>query len=546
MATTSLPAKDQPSTVPSKDKTVPGDTFPVMTGTDKTTVEPGIPTMQPSSSSISGTWSDSFIATKDKASASTCMSSISSKDQSSSSAPAIDRTPFSTPGKDQTSTSVPPKDQSTGSSNPTKDQTTTSSIPPNDKTSSSSVQAKDQTTGSSITAKDQSTSSSVSVKDQTIAFSIPAKDQSTSSSVAAKDLTSSTSSQVYGFSIPTSGKDEKTNTKSENSISSSEAYKPETVLASSTVPSVVNYSYTLPPSSVPSSGALSKPETAPSVVVSSFTVPSIISSFTLLSSTPDTAASTPISDSSPTKFETSGIATKSEQPPGGKDLTSTANRPYYNATSSVIPIWTPDLLGNAYGGGFIYAPSIYVTLSPNPTATATGVPPGYGFSITPETSQSTDKAISLGSTPVVLSSDKAGSSGSPSTQTIALSGSGSSYTTDQYGIPTSGTLSTIGSTDCCATSTTLSVGQIDNSGFPVSSTSESSPISYTFGIISPTPITTALYGGNTTLPTGHRSNSSVGGYLNPTALPEYRGFAIRHTMSFTAGLSGILVFVFLI
>ena len=503
---------------------LPGDTLPVMTGTAKTTVEPGIPKMQPSSSSISGTWSDSFIGTKDKASTSTSGLLNSATDQTSNSAPSKDQTPHSTLGKDQIPTSVPPKDQFPNSSIPTKDQTTTSSMPPNDKATSSSVQAKDQTTSSSITAKDQSTGSSI----------------------PAKDLTSSTSSQVFGFSILTSGKDERTNSNSETQMTSNEVYKSNSVLTSSTVPSVVTYSYTLPPNSVPSAGTLSKPDIAPSVVVSSFIVPSIIYSFTLLSSTSDKTASRSTSSVFPTKSEIFGIATQSEQASDERDSSFTANRPYYNATSSVVPLWIPDLLGNAYGGGFINTPSIHVTLSPNHLTTATGIPPGYGFSIEPETSQSKDNPSSLVPTSVIPSTEKAGSADSPLTQTIALSGSGPSYTTNQYGIPTSGTSSTTGSTDCCGASTTLSLGQIDNSGLPVSSTSESSLFSYSFGNVSPTPITTAIYGGNTSLPTGNRSNSSVGAFLNATALPEYRAFALKNTIGFTAGLLGTLVFVFLL
>ncbi len=79
-----------------------------------------------------------------------------------------------------------------------------------------------------------------------------------------------------------------------------------------------------------------------------------------------------------------------------------------------------------------------------------------------------------------------------------------------------------------------------------SSTPESSTYSYTFGKIFPTPITTAPYGGNTSLPDANGSSKSTGGLLNPTALPDYRGFGIKNGMGFTAGLLGILVFVFLI
>ena len=49
-----------------------------------------------------------------------------------------------------------------------------------------------------------------------------------------------------------------------------------------------------------------------------------------------------------------------------------------NKTSSIIPVYTPALLGNAYGGGFVGTPSIYVTPLPYPNGPSSGIPPGYG------------------------------------------------------------------------------------------------------------------------------------------------------------------------
>ena len=49
-----------------------------------------------------------------------------------------------------------------------------------------------------------------------------------------------------------------------------------------------------------------------------------------------------------------------------------------NATSSIIPVYTAALLGNAYGGGFISTPSVYVTKLPYPNGPSSGIPPGYG------------------------------------------------------------------------------------------------------------------------------------------------------------------------
>ena len=72
-----------------------------------------------------------------------------------------------------------------------------------------------------------------------------------------------------------------------------------------------------------------------------------------------------------------GIVPSPTSTPGDKG-------PLSNATSSVTPVFTPSLLGNAYGGGFIRTPSIYVTKLPYPSGPSKDVPPGYGFSSKPE------------------------------------------------------------------------------------------------------------------------------------------------------------------
>ena len=63
-----------------------------------------------------------------------------------------------------------------------------------------------------------------------------------------------------------------------------------------------------------------------------------------------------------------------------QSLTRTSQPPFLNASSSVVPLWTPTMLGNAYGGGYITIPSIYVTLGPTPKGSIHGIPPGYGSS----------------------------------------------------------------------------------------------------------------------------------------------------------------------
>ena len=48
-------------------------------------------------------------------------------------------------------------------------------------------------------------------------------------------------------------------------------------------------------------------------------------------------------------------------------------------TSSIIPVWTAQMLGNAYGGGIIIPPSIYVTPVSSASVAEVGIPPGYGI-----------------------------------------------------------------------------------------------------------------------------------------------------------------------
>ena len=54
-----------------------------------------------------------------------------------------------------------------------------------------------------------------------------------------------------------------------------------------------------------------------------------------------------------------------------KGLGSTRKVPFSNGTSTVIPVWSPSMLGNAYGGGFVTMPSVFITIFPDSTASTT-------------------------------------------------------------------------------------------------------------------------------------------------------------------------------
>ncbi len=67
--------------------------------------------------------------------------------------------------------------------------------------------------------------------------------------------------------------------------------------------------------------------------------------------------------------------------------TSALDNSISNGTPSLVPVYTPSLLGNAYGGGYITTPSVYVIVpSPSSSGSGVGVPPGYGSSLVPEVS----------------------------------------------------------------------------------------------------------------------------------------------------------------
>ena len=65
---------------------------------------------------------------------------------------------------------------------------------------------------------------------------------------------------------------------------------------------------------------------------------------------------------------------------------------YYSA--SVTPVYIPAMLGNAYGGGFVVTPSIYVSKQPYPNGPSEGVPPGYGSYSSLETQLNVSSAFS--------------------------------------------------------------------------------------------------------------------------------------------------------
>jgi len=104
--------------------------------------------------------------------------------------------------------------------------------------------------------------------------------------------------------------------------------------------------------------------------------------------------------------------------------------------TSVVPVYTPGMLGNAYGGGYISTPSVYVTVtSPSASGSAVGVPPGYGYSAQPGALTAGSQSVSNSAVPASPVSAAGSSGGSPQASGLSII-SGTTTTTVQPGSPT--------------------------------------------------------------------------------------------------------------
>lgn len=209
-----------------------------------------------------------------------------------------------------------------------------------------------------------------------------------SSSKTAKDVTSSTSiSEVSSITstilvvtdetIPSSYPSDKDKASSRVNDSSSESKRP----------SEKDF---LPQKST-SIGSKIETSTRPPIIVYSITVPLTYPSSSEASENPETRlndSESVLPRSTPYPFIPSLSASETSKSTSKLDFPSYSIVPSPSSTTekekdvekpSVIPVWTPALLGGAYGGGFINTPSVYVTKLPSPQGPSHGIPPGYGF-----------------------------------------------------------------------------------------------------------------------------------------------------------------------
>ncbi|KAK4694650.1 hypothetical protein P7C71_g2965, partial [Lecanoromycetidae sp. Uapishka_2] len=164
----------------------------------------------------------------------------------------------------------------------------------------------------------------------------------------------------------------------------------------SSLPSAITFPLTQPGPSIftPKASTTSEAEKAGTggapIIVYSFTLPSVSSSASSApktSSKPELPLGTAAAFSQNDLYNTLsltiltvstpsipgyGIVPSPSSIPGGPG-------PFSNATSTVTPVFSAGLLGNAYGGGFVKTASVFVTKLPSPNGSTEGVPPGYGF-----------------------------------------------------------------------------------------------------------------------------------------------------------------------
>lgn len=211
------------------------------------------------------------------------------------------------------------------------------------------------------------------------------------------------------------------------------------------------------------------------------------------------------------------------------------NRDLYS-TSSVVPVWTANMLGNAYGGGYVVTPSIFVTSFPD-SPSSSGIPPGYELS-----SKSKDFQSSRSSTRVSVGAGGVlalvpGSSKEEAT--LGVSNSASAFDA----LPTS-------ETDTASFTQTSSSASNHNLFKPVAAAEPS--LASTIPINETDKLNTSLLLPSASVNLGLSPlisplvNQSVIGAYFPTSVPEFQGLASKKTVDYSLGLICITVlFLFL-
>lgn len=220
------------------------------------------------------------------------------------------------------------------------------------------------------------------------------------------------------------------------------------------------------------------------------------------------------------------------------------------STSSVVPIWTANMLGNAYGGGYVITPSIFVTSYPD-SPSSSGIPPGYELPSKSEdihSSRSPTRArVGTGGTLTLIAG--------PSKQEAAPRVSTSSSALDTFidFLPTAET-----ETDAISFSHIPSNASNHSLLKPVTVTQPSLtstvPVNET-GILNTSLLLPSVSINFAHFPSiaplvNHRvpllANQSVIGAYNPTSVLEFQGLAFKKTFHYSLGLICIMALFFVL
>lgn len=216
--------------------------------------------------------------------------------------------------------------------------------------------------------------------------------------------------------------------------------------------------------------------------------------------------------------------TNFREPSSTVDSSFTGRDLYSN--SSVVPVWTANMLGNAYGGGYVVTPSIFVTSFPG-SPSSSGIPPGYELS-----SKSEDFQSSRSPTRVSV--------GTGAVLTLVL---GPSKEEATLGVSTSASaLDALPTSDADATNfTQTSLSASNHTSFkPVAGTKPSLvgtiPINETYKLNTSLLLPSANVDlGRSPLISPLVNQSVIGAYI-PTSVPEFQGSAFKKTVNCSLGL----------
>lgn len=218
------------------------------------------------------------------------------------------------------------------------------------------------------------------------------------------------------------------------------------------------------------------------------------------------------------------------------------------STSSVVPVWTANMLGNAYGGGYVITPSIFVTSFPD-SPSSSGIPPGYELSSKSEDIQSsrspTRASVGTGGVLTLISG--------PSKEEATLGVSTSAFALNAF-------IDVLPTTETDAASSTQIPSNASNHSLlkPVAVTEPS--LASTIPVNETGILNTSLLLPSATVNLAHfpllsplvnqrvslLANQSVIGAYSPSSVLEFQGLAFKKTFNYSLGLICIMTLSFIL